>query len=82
MAYVFMSFASLHGEGNLGCCIVQVDDPRDANEHCRRLGLMPDSCNEGRGYLLADEAEFKAQGMELNRLYSSAEMQKMGFAKA
>lgn len=81
MMYVFMSFGSIHTGKNLGCCIVQVEKPEDANEHCRSLGLMPDTCNQGRVYILPDEAAFKDQGMELNRLYSPDEMDQMGFSK-
>jgi N-acetylglutamate synthase-like GNAT family acetyltransferase len=82
MAYVFMSFASLHTGKNIGCCIVKVDDPDDANERCRELGLMPDTCNQGRGYLLPDEAAVAAQGMEVERFYTDDEMLGLGFTKS
>lgn len=82
MPYVFISFGSAHTGKNIGCCIVKVDDPEQANEECRRLGLMPNECNQARGYVLDTEKEFKEQGMELNRFYTAAEMAKMGFEKA
>lgn len=81
MIYVFMSFADTHTRQNIGCCIVQVDHLKDANEKCKQLGLMPQICNEARGFPL-NEQEFQQQGMELNRLYSRHEMEQMGFEKA
>jgi len=78
MIYVFMSFGSLHTGKNLGCCIVRVQRPEDANEECKRLGLMPNECNAGRGYVMSDE-DFPQQGMELNKFYTSAQMKEMGF---
>lgn len=81
MTYVFMSFASAHSGKNIGCCIVQVENPEDANEECKRLGIMPKACNQARGYVLEDEKTFQEQGMELNRLYTPEEMLNMGFAK-
>jgi hypothetical protein len=79
--YVFMSFSSMHTKKNIGCCIIQCEDPTKANELTKQLGLMPHECNNARGYELNEE-EFREQGMELNRLYSSEEMSKMGFQKA
>ena len=76
--YVFMSFASAHTGKSLGCCIVEVDDPQEANEKTKRLGIMPQECNHARGYAMGEE-DFKKQGMELNRLYSPEEMDSMGF---
>lgn len=73
-----MSFASAHTGNNIGCCVVRVKDPQQANEECRRLGLMPQQCNHARGYLLRDE-DFPQQGMELNRFYPTAEMKAKGF---
>lgn len=78
MVYVFMSFASPHTGKNIGCCIVQVDDPEQANARCIELGLMPQECNHARGYSL-DEEGFKEQGMELNKFYTAAEMRAMQF---
>jgi hypothetical protein len=79
--YVFMSFGNVHTGKNIGCCIVQVDDPDHANDKCAELGLMPTVCNEGRGYVLTEES-FNEQGMELNKFYSATEMEAMGFSKA
>lgn len=76
--YVFMSFGSIHTRKNLGCCIVKVKKPENANDECKRLGLMPNECNEGRGYVM-DETGFKEQGMELNKFYTRNEMIGMGF---
>jgi len=78
--YVFMSFADVHTGKNIGCCIVEVADPNDATEHCKKLGLMPKTCNSARGFVL-DEKGFKEQGMELNKFYSRDDMAKMGFQK-
>lgn len=79
--YVFMSFGSAHTGRNIGCCIIESEDPNDANEKCKELGLMPEECNQARGYVL-DEDTFQKQGMELNKFYSSKEMEEMGFQKA
>ncbi len=81
MTYVFMSFGSAHTRRNLGCCIVRVQHVEDANEECKRLGLMPQECNQARGYPLSDE-DFPNQGMELNKFYTADEMRAMGFEKA
>lgn len=80
MPYVFMSFGS-HVTGlGIGCCIVEVDDEQQANDECIRLDLMPNQSNQAKGWLLDDES-FPEQGMDLNRFYSSAEMDAMGFEK-
>ena len=79
--YIFMSFGSLHSGKNLGCCIIQVDSPDQANDKCNELGLIPNECNQARAYPLADE-DFETQGMELNRLYTPKELEQMGFQKA
>lgn len=81
MNYVFMSFASAHTGKNIGCCVVQTDDPNNANEKCKELDLMPEECNHARGYPM-DKETFQKQGMELNRFYSPQEMIEMGFQKA
>ena len=81
MPYIFISFANAHTGKNIGCCIVQSDNPQDANQKCKDLDLMPHICNEAKGYVLADEAEFKHQGMTLDRFYTSDEMMNMGFEK-
>ena len=77
--YVFMSFGSPHTGKNLGACIVEVDDPNQANEKCKELGLMPDECNQARGYPL-DSIE--DESMELNRFYTPTELEAMGYQKA
>jgi hypothetical protein len=79
--YIFMSFSSMHSKKNIGCCIIQCEDPTKANELTMELGLMPHECNNARGYVLNEE-QFKEQGMELNKFYSSQEMSEMGFKKA
>ena len=79
--YIFMSFSSMHTKKNIGCCVIQCDDPQKANEITKELGLMPNECNHARGYVLSEE-DFGKQGMDLNRLYSPEEMCKMGFVKA
>ena len=79
--YVFMSFANIHTGKNIGCCVVKVNDPSEANDECKRLNLMPNVCNDARGYAM-DEKGFLKQGMELNKFYSREEMQSMGFEKA
>jgi hypothetical protein len=81
MKYVFVSFADAHTKKNIGCCIVQVENLKEANEKCKELGLMPGTNNFARGYELEDEEAFKAQEMELNRFYSKAEMEAKGFEK-
>ena len=78
--YVFMSFASPHTGKNLGCCIVQVDDPNDANRKCQELGLMPNEDNHAKGYPL-DEEGFKEQEMEVNQFYTPEQMASKGFEK-
>jgi len=76
-----MSFGSMHTRKNIGCCIIRVKNPEDANEECKRLNLMPTECNQTRGFLLSDE-DFPQQGMELNKFYTKEEMEKMGFERA
>lgn len=78
--YVFMSFASPHTGKNLGCCIVQVDDPNNANDKCKELGLMPMECNHARGYVLDDDT-WQEEDMELNRFYTPEEMLASGHEK-
>ena len=78
MKYVFVSFANTHTGKNIGCCIVQAEDPNDANVKCAELGLMPEVCNQARVYVLTDEG-FEEEPMELNRFYSSNEMKAMGY---
>ena len=80
MVYVFVSFGSLHTRKNIGCCIVQVEREEDANGECARLGLMPQECNEAKGFHLPPES-FAEQGMELNRFYTRDEMEQMGFER-
>ena len=80
MAYIFMSFGSHHTAKNIGCCIVKTEGTEDANEKCKRLGLMPNECNQARGYELTEES-FVEQDMELNKFYTVNEMEKMGFEK-
>lgn len=79
--YVFMSFGSVHTGKNLGCCIVEVNNPNDANARCFELGLVPNECNQARSYPL-DQDDFEKQGMELNKLYTPTELEAMGFEKA
>ncbi len=79
MVYMFMSFASIHTGKNIGCCIVQVEDPKQANDKCHDLGLMPTECNHVQGFLLPEE-DLEAQGMELNKFYAKQEMDAMQFA--
>lgn len=76
--YMFVSFASLHTGKNLGCCIVKSDNKYDTNKQCIDLGLMPEQCNECRGYPLTEE-QFQKQGMELNKFYTKEQMIEMGF---
>ncbi len=78
MKYVFMSFASHHTGKNIGCCVIQVDNLNNANEKCKELGLMPNECNNARGYVL-NEQQFNQQGMELNKFYTRQQMSDMGF---
>jgi hypothetical protein len=75
-----MSFASLHTRKNIGCCIIKIDNPEKANDEAKKLNLMPEECNQALAYLLTEE-QFKEQGMELNKFYTKAEMEKMGFEK-
>lgn len=75
--HVFMSFASLHTGKNLGAAVLQVDTVEDANEKAKELGIMPNECNQGRGYVVPDN-----QGLELNRLYTPQELDQLGFQKA
>ena len=77
MSYVFMSFASFHTGKNLGCCVVEVDDPNDANQKCKDSRLMPEECNHARGYTL-EEME---PGMELNKFYTRQQMIEMGYER-
>ena len=76
MSYVFMSFASAHTGKNIGCCIVEVDDPNNANQHCSDVGLMPEECNQARGFVLED---IEGEDMELNKFYTRQEMVDMGY---
>ena len=72
---VFMSFASAHTKKFIGACIVEVSDPEDANEECKKLGLMPKECNHARGSVLVEPEK----DMEINRFYNRKEMQDMGY---
>jgi hypothetical protein len=40
-----MSFASLNSGKNLGCCIIHVDDPQNAEEKAKELGFIPQESN-------------------------------------
>jgi hypothetical protein len=80
MKYVFMSFASPHTGKNLGCCIIQVENPEDANEKSKELGLMPKEDNHAQGYVL-NEDTWQEEGMDLNRFYSREEMTELGHKK-
>ena len=81
MKYAFVSFADVHTRKNVGCCIVQVTELYMANDRCKQLGLMPNCCNNARGYELNHD-QFLEQGMELNRFYSKSELVEMGFSLA
>lgn len=77
MKYVFLSFASLRSGKNLGCCIIQVENPEDANVRAKAIGLMPKEDNHAQGYVLREDA-WQEEGMELNRFYTREEMIELG----
>lgn len=76
MRCVFMSFASAHTGKNIGCCIIEVDDPNDANQKCKDLGLMPKECNHARGHMLNSIDD---EDMELNTFYTREQMDQLGY---
>ena len=78
MPYVFMSFASAHAGKNIGCCIIESEDPNDANQKAKDLGLMPEECNHAKGYVLED---IEDEDMELNKFYTNQQMAEMGYEK-
>lgn len=75
MRYVFMSFASAHTGKFVGACVVEVEDPNDANQKCKELGLMPKECNHARGSVLEEMEE----DMELNTFYTRQQMDELGY---
>lgn len=72
---VFMSFIGIHSKKLLGACVVEVSDPEEANEECKKLGLMPEECNQAKGYVLKEPEE----NMEIGRFYSAEEMKAIGY---
>ena len=78
MAYVFMSFASPHTGKNLGCCIVEVDNPNDANQRSKDLGLMPEECNLAKGWTIEN---LDGEDMELDTFYTRQQMDDMGYER-
>ena len=83
--YFFLSFASLHTKKNIGCCVIELETAGQdvmtmVNAKCQVLGILPKECHSIRCFPLTDEG-FTEQGMELNRVYSAAEIDRMGFGK-
>ncbi len=73
--YSFVSFVDPDTRANLGCCVLECI-PYNASYMAKFQGINPGG--EVEAYELT-EAEYKAQGMELNRLYKKQEMIDMGF---
>ena len=78
MSYVFMSFASSHTGKNLGCCIVEVDNPNDANQRSKDLGLMPGECNQAKGWTIENR---DGEDMEIDTFYTRQQMIEMGYER-
>lgn len=74
--YVFMSFASALTGTNIGCCIVEVDDPDEANQKCKDLGLMPNEPNYAKGYPMGD---VNSEDMEVGKFYTREQMVEMHY---
>ena len=74
--YTFISFAEHTGSGkHLGCCIVECVGP-DAIFVARSRGINPG----GQAVIFAlSQSEFEEQGLEVDRLYTRKEMDKMAF---
>lgn len=74
--YWFMSFAD--GPVNLGVCVVKAATIEAAlKEAAKRLLIPAGTLNVL--YVGQSQADFEAEGLELNRLYTKAEMEEMGY---
>tara|TARA_Y100000034_G_scaffold81854_1_gene98122 strand:+ start:156 stop:395 length:240 start_codon:yes stop_codon:yes gene_type:complete len=71
-----MSFGDTTTGKNLGCCVVKSSSGIQAHKLSHQLGINPGG--EMRSYGLTTE-QFEEQGLEVNRLYTRAEMLQMGF---
>lgn len=83
--YFWLSFASLHTRKALGACNIAIDGPLDlddpeavmkaVNKECAAHDLLPEECHQIRPYTTSEPDP----EMELNRFYTSEEMEKMGY---
>jgi len=76
MSYWFLSFRDNVENHNLGVCVVEANSMENA------LGeSWLNKCNPGGEVLFTEMTgdQFKAEGLELNRLYSRQEMTELGY---
>jgi hypothetical protein len=74
--YVYLSFCDEVKHKSLGVCIVEVDDQMQAIQEAWDQGVNPGG--EVLAFTLT-AGQFKAQELEVNRLYSREELVEMGF---
>lgn len=74
--YWFMSFRDVDLDLNLGCCIIKADSGHIALQLSHQKEINPGGELYSYGM---NEEQFEEQGMELNHLYSRAEMIELGF---
>lgn len=76
MSYWFLSFRDDTKNKNLGVCVIEAESREMAwGQSCLK------KLNPGGEVLFTEmnEEEFKEEGLELNRLYSSEEMKRLGY---
>ena len=76
MNYFFMSFRDPKKNKNLGVCVVLASDFRTALKKAWDLNINPSG--EVMSAKLS-ESEFLAEGLELDRLYTKAEMKELRY---
>lgn len=74
--YWFMSFGSEDTGENLGCCVVAAPSGTQAQFLAHKYGINPGGQMRSNGLT---KEQFELQGLELNRLYTKKEMDKLGF---
>ena len=76
--YFFLSFRDSDLNVNLGACIVQADSQAIAIHKAWLFKINPGG--EVLGYSMTED-EYVQEDMELNRLYSPDELEKLGYKK-
>jgi len=74
--YQFMSFIDRRASKYLGACVVKAKDITEGINQAYKKGINPGG--EVAAFGLTED-HFQSQGLELNRLYSKAEMDALGF---